>query len=217
MATLGEYLGAGSSTTKLLLHLNGNSTDSSGNANNSTDTSITYSLANGRFGQGAGFNGSSSKILSTLSLPANGTMACLIKTSAAGSQGIIGKNKSGDVTRIDISSGIINFTIQVSSGATYSISSTSTYNDGLFHFVLATWGSGGMKLYVDASLVDSDAYTSYADTATYFSIGDNEDEGGTPTWFFNGSIDEVIIENTAWSASKVKKYYTNSKGRFATL
>ena len=62
MATLGEYLGAGASTTKLLLHLNGKSTDSSGNGNNGTNSNITYSLANGKFGQGAGFNGSSNSI-----------------------------------------------------------------------------------------------------------------------------------------------------------
>ena len=60
--SLGEYNGAGSGTTKLLAHLNGNSNDSSGNANNGSDTNITYSLANGKLGQGAGFNGSSSLI-----------------------------------------------------------------------------------------------------------------------------------------------------------
>jgi hypothetical protein len=32
--------------------------------------------------------------------------------------------------------------------------------------------------------------------------------------FWSGAIDEVIIENRAWTASEVKKYYTNSLGRF---
>lgn len=59
--TLGEYLP--NSNTKLLLHLNGSSADSSGNNNNGTDTSITYSQANGKFGQGAGFDSTSDKIL----------------------------------------------------------------------------------------------------------------------------------------------------------
>ena len=31
---------------------------------------------------------------------------------------------------------------------------------------------------------------------------------------YSGAIDEVIIENRAWTASEVKKYYTNSLGRF---
>src|ERR1051326_1866471 len=42
----------------------GNSNDSKG-SNNGSDTSITYSSGNGNFGQGAGFNGSSSKIVIT--------------------------------------------------------------------------------------------------------------------------------------------------------
>jgi len=58
----GQYLGAGSATTKLLLHLNGNSTDVSGNGNNGTDANITYGLGNGKFFAGAGFNGTTSKI-----------------------------------------------------------------------------------------------------------------------------------------------------------
>lgn len=37
-----------------LYHLNGNSGDSSGNGYNGTDTNITYSSANGKFGQGVG-------------------------------------------------------------------------------------------------------------------------------------------------------------------
>ena len=46
--SFGEYLGAGSSTTKLLLHLNGNSNDSSGNGNNGTVTGAV--LTTDRFG-----------------------------------------------------------------------------------------------------------------------------------------------------------------------
>jgi len=40
---------------------------------------------------------------------------------------------------------------------------------------------------------------------------------GVTQEYWDGAIDEVIIEDVAWSASKVKKYYTNSLGRFATL
>ena len=58
-----EYLGAGPTITRALYHLNGNATDSSGNARNGTGTAITYSLANGRLDQGAGFNNSTSQPL----------------------------------------------------------------------------------------------------------------------------------------------------------
>ncbi len=42
--------------------MEGNSNDSKG-SNNGTDSNITYSNANGRFGQGAAFNGTTSSIL----------------------------------------------------------------------------------------------------------------------------------------------------------
>jgi len=58
--SLGEYIP--NANTKLLLHLNGNSNDASGNGNNCTAVNITYSLANGRYSQGAGFNGTTSAI-----------------------------------------------------------------------------------------------------------------------------------------------------------
>lgn len=45
-----------------LYHLNGNSIDYSGNGQNGADTNISYAAAYGKFGQGAAFNGSSSKI-----------------------------------------------------------------------------------------------------------------------------------------------------------
>lgn len=52
--------------TKLLLHLNWNSTDSSGNGNNWTDTNISY--VPWYFWQGASFNGSSNINISSLSI-----------------------------------------------------------------------------------------------------------------------------------------------------
>jgi len=43
-------------------HFNGRSTDFSGNNNHGTDTSVTYSQANGRFGKGAGFDANTDQI-----------------------------------------------------------------------------------------------------------------------------------------------------------
>lgn len=46
--------------TQLYYKLNGGATDDSGNGNNGTATNVTY--VDGRFGQGASFNGASSYI-----------------------------------------------------------------------------------------------------------------------------------------------------------
>ena len=70
--SFGEYLVAGSATTKLLLNMNGNSNDSSGNNNNGVDTGIYYSKEYGRFNEGARFNGSTSKIKGSSNLGING-------------------------------------------------------------------------------------------------------------------------------------------------
>src|SRR5260221_9800184 len=50
--------------------LDGNSNDATANANDGTDNGITYSNANGKINQGAGFDGSTSKIdVGTTNLP----------------------------------------------------------------------------------------------------------------------------------------------------
>ena len=86
--SLGEYLGAGSAVTKFLLHLNGNSQDSSGNSLNGTDTSMSYSKNYGRFNEGAYFNGSGQIRLgnSTILQPTKLTISMWIKrTTTEGS------------------------------------------------------------------------------------------------------------------------------------
>lgn len=57
--TRGEY--TATANTKLLLHLNGNATDDSGNGNNGTATNVTY--VDGYLNQGASFNWTSSDIV----------------------------------------------------------------------------------------------------------------------------------------------------------
>lgn len=61
--------------------------------------------------------------------------------------------------------------------------------------------------------------TVYANTLTSSILNDVQLEIGNRNgaFNFNGSIDEVIIENRAWSASEVSKYYSASKGRWATI
>ncbi len=60
--------------------MEGNSNDSSGNGNNGTDTSMTYNLASGKFGQGASGDGtlgffSANGLLTTLATSTTGTIS----------------------------------------------------------------------------------------------------------------------------------------------
>lgn len=226
--SLGEYNGAGSGTTKLLLHLNGNSTDSSGNSNSGTDTSITYSQANGKFGQGAGFNGSSSKIVVPYnsSLDTNNiTISTWVKFTAtppANASRIIERDSGSGATRLWIlgtnaSDTTIGFVCWDSAG-TISQAESGGYSlsQNVWHHVVGIWDGVSVKRYVDGLLYG----TSVAATGNLrggnqpLQLGNDYPGIGRP---LTGEIDEVIIENVAWSAEKVKQYYTFTKGRFGII
>lgn len=232
MATLGEYLGAGASTTKLLLHLNGNSTDSSGNSNSGTDTAITYSQANGKFGQGAGFNGSSSRIqvdnYSSIQLNGNFTISALVKPTSLPTSGafmdIINKwdynnsTFSGYFIRLYNEGGTQKVQAQINNlliSFSTSISTTSWTN------IMSVYNGSTFKIYINGSeVVSSNTSTNPETNTKKLNIGNFGFYTATSSelgrWY-NGATDEVIIENRAWTASEVKKYYTYTKGQFGIL
>ena len=219
--SLGEYIGAGSGTTKLLLHLNGNSTDSSGNGNNGTDTDITYSQANGRFGQGAGFNGSSSFIYgSNTGIPGSGdmTVSCWINPGRNAGQYqdiVVNRDKEKEfgfkwMLYQHTTDGAISFHGSAQNKTTL----VPTLNKWLN--VIATVSSGTLTIYLNGvNSYSTTGYTYGGGSPTKYAVGGYL--SGTVKEPFLGLIDEVIIENRAWSASEVKKYYTNSRGFYATL
>lgn len=225
--SLGEYIGAGASTTKLLLHLNGNSTDSSGNGNNGTDTNITYSQANGRFGQGAGLNGSSSYIIvpnsakggNSVTVSAwvkinsltgggvvymeSGLAYCGIEYTASGALTLDNKTSLTSFSNFTTSGGLL--TTDTWYNLVYVYDSSSGFLSGYINGNrVINQSRGGNQLYY--SETNSNSIGSY----TY-------NNGASHASYVNGAIDEVIIENRAWTAEEVKKYYTHTKGRFATL
>lgn len=224
--TNGEYIGAGSDTTKLLLHLNGNSNDSSGNGNNGTDTNITYSQANGKFGQGAGFNGSSSKVTITNTiLPStatNYTISAWINTANDTTEKTIISDRYGG-SYVYKYRFFVEPTTKVLKHIIYNGSLTQLTSSGAIpattwtHVAVTVTVSGTCYLYINGNQDGSASYTvgSYPSAANRSTIG--VITGPVTEGYFNGSIDEVIVENVAWSAEKVKKYYTMTKGRFATL
>lgn len=237
MATLGEYIGAGSGTTKLLLHMEGNANDSSGNSNNGTSTNITYSQANGKFGQGAGFNGSSSRIQipysATLDSGTGGfSVSCWFKTTQATAGMFYHRQEhSGTHQQIQglsigsVTAGKLQFAMRGSEGNYYDLSTNNAYNDGNWHHVVGVYGGSSdknLRIYVDGSLDNSTsiatAQTINYGSSTVLSIGRGYQSWASNAFdYYNGSLDEMIFETKAWSASEVKKYYTYSRGFYATL
>jgi len=211
---LGQYLGAGSTITKGLWHFEGNSNDSSGNTNNGTDTDITYGLAYGKFGQGALFNGASSKIAlsknSTTYLYNDWTMAVWAKrgSTTSGTDGIY---QMGNCV---LGFGFASY-YDGSAGRLVVDSSVPTDTTNWYFYVWTKSSSSGQKLYRNGVLVGTQASTSNnSDSYSKVNIGRFDSPGNS---WFNGTLDEFILEGRIWSASDIKKYYTYAKGRFGLL
>lgn len=218
--SFGEYLGAGSGTTKLLLPLNGNSNDFSGNNNNGVDTAITYSKANGRFNEGAGFNGATSVIQTPFVSLATGTLSISFKLNSNKNHQLFVVNQNSNGSNNYLQFGVW------SDGAIFAYTALNYQNfyqsaNGIVslnqtHNVTFTQSGNLLSVYFNGKLIGTKVWSYWFSSipmANQFCVGALK--RGTqiydPT---NGSIDEVIVENKGWTPQEVQKYYTNSLGRF---
>ena len=221
--TLGEYIGAGSDITKGLWHFNGDSNDSSGNSNNGTDTDITYGNDNGRFGQGGLFNGSSSRVYigtpSSLNLSAALTISCWICPSSYSSERHI-IHRGIDTTSyrqwILFLANYSGYNEVYFGGSTGGTNATATYiaTAGLANNVwlnpIATYDGTTRKLYINSEFRTSENKGNfYSKTSNVCQIGATALAG-----YYAGKMDEMIVENRAWTQNEINKYYTMAKGRF---
>lgn len=96
------------------------------------------------------------------------------------------------------------------------VSTTTAFNDGQWHHVVATLGAAGMQLYVDGALAASKAEVTSADAYDgFWRIGGDNLSGwpGRPTnRYFTGSIDDVAVYPAQLSAAAVARHYNAGKG-----
>ena len=154
--------------------------------------------------KGAAFNGSSSKINTNLIAEGTGGFAASfwIKTTSTADAVLITDNTNGGSPQysfyLAINSG--QFQVGTKTGV-YSIGSTSTVTDGNWHNVVITYDTDGVRVYVDSS------------TVYFYSESSPKRDGNHPIWigvngtfnnqYFNGSIDQVRIFNTALNSTQV--------------
>ncbi|MCX4965433.1 LamG domain-containing protein [Streptomyces sp. NBC_00654] len=104
----------------------------------------------------------------------------------------------------------------VRSGGIRTVTTTGAYNDGKWHHVVATQGTGGMALYVDGQLRASNfLYTANENYPGYWRAGGDSLSGwpSRPTSnYFAGQIDETAVYPTALSASQVSAHYALRNG-----
>ncbi len=177
---------------------------------------LTYQANGALGGASVGFDGSSGYVQTAnpVTNPQTFSLAAWFKTNGSGS--IIGFT-NGPATSatswdrqiwID-STGHVVFGVR--NNATSEIQSPASFNDGNWHFVVATLSpSGGMNLYVDGAPVASNsAVTSAQAYNGYWHLGWSNAGNGWPdpptSGYFPGSLAQVAVFKTALSATQISQ------------
>lgn len=226
--SLGEF--QPTSSTKWLMHLNGNANDSSGNWYNWTASNVTR--ADGFLWQWGSFNGTTSDISYANNLwitwgnitmigwakfawsPSNATWRCIASQWDTGTQvqyNMVYHNNVWWGTQG------IQFARNRNSSATNQVLYTVTLSTSAWHMIALTYDWTNIIGYLNWIAVGSTA--SSGSGSSWWSS--HAQIGKAWTWFgdyyLSGLVDEVIIENRAWTAAELQKYYTYTKWRFASL
>ncbi|HVC09386.1 MAG TPA: LamG domain-containing protein, partial [Elusimicrobiota bacterium] len=171
-------------------------------------------------GYGMSLNGSSQYLYSnnTFTSPLPFTIMCWFNTSSPGGKligfGNVGSGQSSNYDRHIYmgSSGQIYFGVYP--GSVKTIVSGNGYDDGNWHFVAASLGPAGMKLYIDGVKVAGNTGVTTAQSYTgYWKVGYDNLNGwtGAAGNYFNGSIDEVkIYSTTQLTDQEVNALYTDT-------
>lgn len=201
------------------LTLDGNSNDSK-STNNGTDANISYDVAYAKFGQGASFNGSSSKI----TLPAgwkqqkNMTVGCWVYVSGSkttGSSTFICLDSDSSV-QIDYDCANQNFTFEIKTTTFTGFNQTAGQAArGAWYFVVYTYDGSNAYGYANGVQAATTAKTgnlAYANANTQHLGSYN----GASNWL-NGYMDDVFLMSRALSANEIKELYNYSAGFIGLL
>jgi hypothetical protein len=191
--------GAWNSDFAAVYHKESSAVDSLGSYDGA-DTDITYSDANGKIGNGGGYNGATSKINIGQVIDSPGAsfaIAAWIKTSESSNLKRIVSKYAGAGAPLD---GDIIFDkkdtnqarLRIWGTTDLDIQTTNTINDDSWHRVWVVVISGTAYIYLDGSLKASGSCdSSIATRAIDWGIG--EDAAGADNENWAGSIDEVYL------------------------
>lgn len=215
--TLGEYRNCNNYTKLLINFNNGSTVDYSGRVSGLTANNLTYEYDKSRYKKCAKFNGTSSYITYSGSTLNDFTFSTYAKmnTGLTGDNYLLGKSNDTNNSNIDIyvkNTGLIYCTYY--NGINYAYTSTISIADNKWHNVIVTRSGSTLSVYVDGKLDGSKK--SVPTTA----IGNYHNQIGrhfSGVSYMNGWMDEIIVETEAWSPIRIKKYFTNSLGRYAII
>lgn len=130
-----------------------------------------------------------------------------------------GNVRTGSSTRFDRHVYLQNdgrLTFGVYAGARRTVTSPAAYNDGQWHQVVATLGSGGMQLFVDGSRVAADPTTTTAEPGDGFWRVGGDTVSGWPqaptSAALAGDLDEVAVYPTVLTAAQVSAHRDRALG-----
>ncbi|MFG3137556.1 LamG-like jellyroll fold domain-containing protein [Streptomyces sp. NPDC048211] len=108
--------------------------------------------------------------------------------------------------------GRLAFGVQVgSSSSRPTITSAASFNDNVWHHVVATQGASGMRLYVDGVQVGTNAATGNRSYNGYWRVGGDAMAAAWPnrptSTYFAGQVDETAVYPTALTAAQVAAHH----------
>ena len=192
--------------------MEGNSLDETANDLDGTDTAITYGTAYGKFNQGATFGGSSKIVLPDVAglNPASISVSFWLKSTQASDYiHIVSNCLVGGSNYYGYYVGMMtdNIRFQLFYGDTTSspLDGTRVINDGVWHYITATFDGTTQKLFVDGTLDNSraSAAISYGGAAApgfgAYIAGDSNK--------YSGSLDDVAIFSRALTSDEIYSLY----------
>ncbi|MCX7523031.1 PKD domain-containing protein, partial [Microbacterium sp. STN6] len=171
------------------------------------------------------FNGSSSGLIATSQQAAvNSSFSTELwfKTTTRSGGKLVGygSDKSGSSSSYDRHVYMLNngrLTFGTYPGTTKTVTSSSSYNDGQWHYLVAEQGAEGMKLFIDGGLVGSDSQTTTAQSYSgYWRLGGDNLNGwpGVPTSnYFNGALDNFAVYDSALTPGQIAAHYALGTGQ----
>lgn len=96
-------------------------------------------------------------------------------------------------------------------GVANTITTPNPFNDGQWHYMVATQGSGGMALYVDGQPQGTNPNTGAQAYDGYWRVG-GDNTWGSNSAYINATIDEAAVYPTVLSLSTVKQHYSLAGG-----
>ncbi|MFT4009800.1 MAG: PKD domain-containing protein [Nocardioidaceae bacterium] len=196
----------------------GDAIDLSGNGNNGVYTGgYTQGVSSPvtATGQATAFDGSSGTLASSQQVSGPGVFSeeLWFKTTTTNGGKLIGFGNqqggfSGSYDRHVYMEPSGQLTFGVWTGFTNTITTPASYNDGQWHYLVATQGADGMKLYLDGALTGTNEQTSQQAYSGYWNIGGDTAWNGTR--FFDGTIDEVAVYSDVLSPSQIAAHHAAS-------